>query len=145
LKRSRKIRDAATDPAVKARWDLFGRRLEVAICLLHSADNMVSYQAQLDRVKGLAPKPEANPVLGVQSSWDRTDLMETARKEIDNTVRLSRLLQSTPQPMLDLAPIAEEETIMRLGPDIVAQLKRKVDLMNAHWRDYDRLFTAPNP
>ena len=115
LKRSRKIRDAATDPAVKARWDLFGRRLEVAICLLHSADNMVSYQAQLDRVKGLAPKPEANPVLGVQSSWDRTDLMETARKEIDNTVRLSRLLQSTPQPMLDLAPIAEEETIMRLG------------------------------
>ncbi len=145
LKRSRKIRDAATDPAVKARWDLFGRRLEVAICLLHSADNMVSYQAQLDRVKGLAPKPEANPVLGVQSSWDRTDLMETARKEIDNTVRLSRLLQSTPQPMLDLAPIAEEETIMRLGPDIVAQLKRKVDLMNAHWKDYDRLFTAPNP
>ena len=34
---------------------------------------------------------------------------------------------------------------MKLGPDIVAQLKRKIDLMNAHWLDYDRLFTKPNP
>ncbi len=141
----RRIRDAATDDAGRTRWDLFARRLEVVVCLLHSADHMVAYQAQLDRVKTLAVKPEPNPVLGTQSSWDRTDLTETARKEIDNTVRLSRLLQSTPQPLLDLAPVAGEETIMRLGPDLVAQLKHKVDLMNAHWRDYDRLFTAPNP
>ena len=141
----RHIRDAATDAAAKARWDLFGRRLEAAICLLHSADHMVAYQAQLDRVKSLAIKPEPNAVLGVQSSWDRTDLLETARKEIDNTVRLLRLLESTPEPILDLAPTAEEETIMRLGPGVPAQLKRKIDLMNAHWADYDRLFTRPNP
>jgi len=141
----RHIRDAATDDAAKARWDLFGRRLEVAVCLLHTADNMVAYQAQLDRVKSLGVKPEANPPLGAQSSWDRTDLMDLARREIDNTVRLRRLLQSTPQPLLDLAPSAEEETIMRLGPDLVAQIQRKIDLMNAHWMDYDRLFTVPNP
>ena len=141
----RHIRDAATDAAAKARWDLFGRRLEAAICLLHSADHMVAYQAQLDRVKSLAVTPEPNAVLGVQSSWDRTDLLETARKEIDNTVRLLRLLESTPEPILDLAPTAEEETIMRLGPGVPDQLKRKIDLMNAHWADYDRLFTRPNP
>jgi hypothetical protein len=105
---------------------------------------MVAYQAQLDRVKSLAVVPEPNPPLGAYNSWDRTDLMELARKEIDNTVRLMRLLQGTPQSILDLAPVPEEETIMRLGPDIVAQLKRKVDIMNAHWIDYDRLFTAPN-
>ncbi|HVS54059.1 MAG TPA: hypothetical protein VHD62_17015 [Opitutaceae bacterium] len=141
----RAIRDAAPDDAARARWDLFGRRLEVVVCLLHGADNMVAYQAQLDRVKARGVKPEPNPVLGVQSSWDRTDLMETARKEIDNTVRLARLLQGTSAPLLDLAPVREEETIMRLGPDLAARLKRKVDLMNAHWIDYDRLFTAPNP
>ena len=50
----------------------------------------MEYQAQLDRVKTLGTKPEANPVLGVQSSWDRTDLMETARKEIDTMGNLSR-------------------------------------------------------
>jgi hypothetical protein len=140
-----RIRDAAPDAAAKARWELFGRRLEVAICLLHTADQMVAYQAQLDRVKSLAVKPEPNPPLGVQSSWDRTDLQENARKEIDNTARLLRLLQTTKEPLLDLAPVASEETIMRLGPGLPDQLKRKIDLMNAHWMDYDRLFTAPNP
>ena len=145
LKRVQRIRDAATDDPTRARWDIFGRRLEAVICLLHSADHMVAYQAQLDRVKSLAVKPEPNPPLGAQNSWDRTDLLETARKEIDNTVRLLRLLQGTKEPLLDLAPVPEEETIMRLGPDLAAQLKRKIDLMNAHWTDYDRLFTAPNP
>lgn len=145
LKRVHRIRDAATDHAARARWEVFGRRLEAVICLLHSADHMVAYQAQLDRVKSLAVKPEPNPPLGTQSSWDRTDLIETARKEIDNTVRLLRLLQSTKEPLLDLAGISSEETIMRLGLDLPAQLKRKIDIMNAHWMDYDRLTTAPNP
>jgi hypothetical protein len=145
LSRTRRIQAAVTNDAARARWDLFSRRLEAVICLLHSADHMVAYQAQLDRVKSLAVKPEPNPPLGAYNSWDRTDLMELARKEIDNTVHLKRLLQDTAQPILDLAPVAEEETIMRLGPDIIPQLKRKIDLMNAHWMDYDRLFTAPNP
>jgi hypothetical protein len=145
LKRTHKLRDAAADDAARTRWDLSGRRLEALVCLLHSADHMVAYQAQLDRVKTLAVKPEPNPPLGAQSGWDRTDLIQTAREEIDNTVRLLRLLQSTPQPVLDLAAVPEEETIMRLGPDLPAQLKHKIDLMNAHWQDYDRLFTAPNP
>jgi hypothetical protein len=138
------IRDAAPENA-RGKWDLYSRRLQAVIYLLRSADNMVSYQAQLDRVKELGVKPEPNPVLGVQSSWDRTDLMQTARNEIDNTAHLLQLLQSTPEPILDLAPTPDEETIMRLGPDLPAQLKRKIDLMNARWTDYDRLFTAPNP
>lgn len=145
LKHTNRIRDGATEPAAKARWELFGRRLETALCLLHGADHMVGYQAQLDRVKTLAVKPEPNPPLGAANSWDRVDLQTLARREIDNTVRLQRLLTSTKEPLLDLAPVAEEETIMRLGPDLAAQLKRKIDLMNAHWMDYDRLFTAPNP
>jgi hypothetical protein len=106
---------------------------------------MVDYQAQLDRVKSLGLKPEVNPVLGVQSGWDRTDLMETARKEIDTMVNLNRLLESTTEPILDMAPTPGEETIMRLGPNLTSQIKHKINVMSAHWRDYDRLFTVPNP
>jgi hypothetical protein len=113
----RKFRDSAPDDARRAAWSLFATRLETALCLLHSADHMVAYQAQLDRVTSLAVKPEPNPVLGVQNSWDRTNLMELARKEIDNTVRLKQLLDSTKEPLLDLAPTRDEETIMRLGHD----------------------------
>jgi hypothetical protein len=139
------IAAAAKDDAARAQWELTGKRIQATIYLLESADNMVAYQAQLDRVKSLGAKPEVNPVLGVQSSWDRTDLMETARKEIDTMVNLKRLLDSASEPILDLAPTPGEETIMRLGPSVSAEIKDKIDIMNAHWRDYDRLFTVPNP
>jgi len=139
------IETSAKDETARNQWDLTGKRLQAVIYLLQSADNMVAYQAQLDRVKSLGVKPEQNPVLGVQSSWDRTDLMETARKEIDTMVNLDRLLESTKAPILDLAPTNEEETIMRLGPHVTTEVKHKIDVMNAHWRDYDRLFTVPNP
>lgn len=106
---------------------------------------MVSYQAQLDRVSALGVKPEAHPVLGTQSDWARTDMIDLARREIDTTVALRDLLAKAHGPLLDLAPTPGEETIMRLGPDLPEVLDRKVRTMNAHWRDYDRLFTIPNP
>ena len=145
LTRVGRIRDAVRSSESRQYWELTAKRLQAALYLLQSADNMVAYQAQLDRVKSLDITPEANPVLGTQSRWDRTDLMDLARKEIDTMIALKRLLDSTKDPILDLAPTAEEETIMRLGPNITTQIKRKIDTMNAHWLDYDRLFTKPNP
>lgn len=136
------IAASAPNPAY---WTLSAKRVQALIYLLQSADNMVKYQAQLDRVNALGMKPEANPVLGVQSDWARTDMIDTARREIDLAVNLDRLLASTAEPILDLAPTPGEETIMRLGPDIREALRHKVRTMNAHWRDYDRLFTIPNP
>ncbi|MEQ1604314.1 MAG: hypothetical protein ABL999_05540 [Pyrinomonadaceae bacterium] len=143
--RIEKIRDSAKTDDSRKYWDLTAKRLQAATLLLQSADNMIAYQAQLDRVKSLDIAPEANPVLGVQSGWDRADLMETARREIDTMIALKRLLDSTKDPILDLAPTADEESIMRLGPNVSAQIKHKIDTMNAHWLDYDRLFTKPNP
>jgi hypothetical protein len=145
LDRVQRIRNAMKDPAARDQWDLMGKRLQAVIYLLRSGDDMVEYQAQLDRVKRLGVKPEINPVLGVQSSWDRTDIMEIARKEIDTMVNLKSLLDSTKEPILDLAPTPADETIMRLGPNVSAEIKHKIDIMNAHWLDYDRLFTEPNP
>jgi len=145
LGRVGRIRDGGKDDTSRMQWDLTAKRLQAVIYLLQSADDMVAYQAQLDRVTALGAKPEANPVLGVQSGWDRTALMETARREIDTMANLERLLESTDQPILDLAPTPGDETIMRLGPSTAAEIKHKIDVMNAHWRDYDRLFTSPNP
>jgi hypothetical protein len=136
---------AATTDAGKARWDLTAKRLQALVYLLESADDMVDYQAQLARVKALGIKPEANPPLAAQSSWDRTDLMDTARKEIDIMVSLERLLASADGPILDLASSPQDETIQQLGPNLRAQIRHKVDIMNHHWRDYDQLFTVPNP
>ena len=112
-------------------WELLRQRLEAVDCLMHTADNIVAYQAQLDRVRQLGCKPEPNPVLGTQSGWDRTELM--ARRARRSTTRSICWISSRRKgPLLDLAPTAGEETILRLGPDLPAQLKRKMDIMNAH-------------
>jgi hypothetical protein len=139
-----RLRQAKT-PAAPGAWELLANRIAALQSLVRSVDNAVAYQAQLDRVKALGIKPEPNPVLGVQSSWDRTDLLRIARSEIDNAIRLRSLLLSSKAPLLDTAPTAAEETIRKLGPDLPGQIKRKIDIMNAHWMDYDRLFTRPNP
>jgi hypothetical protein len=69
-------------------------------------------------------------------------MIELARKEIDNAIRLRQILLDSSEPILDLG---EPETIMRLGETTADALKHKIDVMNAHWNDYDRLFSVPNP
>jgi hypothetical protein len=44
------IQGAAADEAARKQWELMSKRLQAVIYLLQSADNMVDYQAQLDRV-----------------------------------------------------------------------------------------------
>jgi hypothetical protein len=137
-----RLREGSQTPA---EWELLAQRLAALQCLVSGAGNVVGYQAQLDRVKALGGKPDPNPVLGAQSGWDRTDMLRLARNEIDNALRLRQLLLLAKGPLLDLAPASTQETIRKLGPDLPAQLKRKMDIMNAHWEDYQRLFTTPNP
>ena len=136
---------AAGNPDAAIYWRLTSKRVQALGYLLQSADDMVGYQAQLDRVTGLGVKPEANPVLGVQNDWARADMINTARREIDTAVALDNLMSSSNRPLLDLADSDAEETIMKLGPNFQSVLRQKVRTMNAHWRDYDRLFTMPNP
>ncbi|HEY4355799.1 MAG TPA: hypothetical protein VGN16_08640 [Acidobacteriaceae bacterium] len=140
-----KLLAATPDVTVRHDLELMSLRVHAVADLLQSADNMVAYQAQLDRVKTLKHPVEADPVLGVQSSWDRTNLMETARRERDITLDLQRILNRSGARILDMAPDAKQETIMRLGPGVPVQLKHKVEVMDRHWRDYGRLFTEPNP
>jgi hypothetical protein len=130
-------------PGIKDARVLAGR-LEVLSTVLRNARNAVSYQAQLDRARQLGLKPDPNPVAGTQSGWDRQLLMETARAEIDNTALLMKLLEGTSVPVLDLAASTEEEDIRVLGPDLIEQLQKKINIMNSHWEDYKRIFTTPN-
>jgi hypothetical protein len=129
----------------QAKWELLMQRIRTLQCFVRSAGNAVEYQAGLDRAKASKNAPQADPVLGARSGWDRDDLLRIARSEIDNAAELRRLLETAKQPLIDVAPVAREETARRLGPALPEQLKRKIDIMNAHWEDYKRLFTAPNP
>lgn len=72
-------------------------------------------------------------------------MLETARAEIDNTAVLINLLKPGPGSLIQLAATKTEEDIRVLGTDLVEQLQKKIAIMNAHWQDYNRIFTSPNP
>ena len=97
-----------------------------------------------ESVLAVGRRPEYGPSPGVQSDWARTDMMETACREIDNTVHLMQLIKESDEPIIDMAPTPEEEYVMRLGPNLVDQLQLRINTLNACWRDYDRICTVPN-
>lgn len=119
------------------------RRFEIFNCFVKTAVAAIDYQAQLDRARRKPGFPD-DPAWEAQTriGWDHQLMMETARAEIDNTAVLIDLLGAKPGEYLVLAPTKEEEDIRLLGPDLTAQLRRKLEVMNAHWEDYERLFQA---
>jgi hypothetical protein len=129
---------------LKGDLQILDLKLQATNILCNNAENAISYQAQLDKAKALKVEPDPSPVIGTSSSWERSLMLETARREIDNTVLLIQLLESTNEPILDLAPTKELEDIRRLGPDFKLQLNHKLRIMNEHWLDYNRIFTTPN-
>ena len=65
------------------------------------------------------------------------------RSEIDNTLNMIRILD-TGLPVFSLAPTPEQQTIMVLGPGLKDDLKRKIAIMEAHRRDFLRLYKSLN-
>jgi hypothetical protein len=128
----------------RAAYEQLDLRLQMVLCLATNARDAVNYQAVLDYIKGRNITPDANPPLGTLPSWDRQMIQEIARNEIDNSAAIIELLRKQPD-ILYTAKTSDEEDIMLLGSDLPAQLKTKMDIMNAHWEDYKRLTTAPNP
>ncbi len=133
-------------PADKlAEYQLLDLRLQMVQCLATNARDAVNYQAVLDYLKEKAAKTESDPPLGTAPSWDRQMIMQIARDEIDNSAAMIELLKKTARPLLDCAKRADDEDIRLLGPNVADRLKIKIDCMNAHWEDYKRLTTTPNP
>jgi hypothetical protein len=131
-------------PEKRAPYEALDLKLHAAQLLATNARNAVNYQAVLDYLKARNVPPDADPPLGTLESWDRRMILEIARDEIDNTAALRELLLAHPD-LLDHAATRAEEDITLLGPDLAAQLQTKIDLMNDHWKDYDKLTTVPNP
>lgn len=135
------------DGVLKEQWALWNKKFDALRCLVRNVDNVVSYQAHMDRIKARVAKTpvDQNPVLGVKGGWDYEDTINLARAEIDNSLYLKVLIESTDGPLIDVAPDAGGENVLRFGPEFTSQLKLKTDIMNKHWQDYKRLFETPNP
>ncbi|MDA0989316.1 MAG: hypothetical protein O3A51_01015 [Verrucomicrobia bacterium] len=62
-------------------------------------------------------------------------LHRALRWELDNTNELIRILEECPEPIFYTAVDEAHEGSLVLGPNLLSDLKRKVRIMLAHWRD----------
>jgi len=124
----------------QARYSLLATQLQVLEILIRNCQNALDYQHYLDIIKvwNLKRPHEVLESLNQMPEWKA--IRQIARREIDNSALLIEILESGQGTVLDIMSTKEEENIRRFGPDIVEQLRSKINIMMDHWEDYERLF-----
>lgn len=119
----------------------YATRIGAFACLAANAKNVIMYQYALDVAN--QPQYGPNPMDyddNVIYDMRALNMRKIAREELDNIAELIEILESQPDAILEHAHTPEEESPFMLGPDVVADLKRKLDIMLDHWQDYERLY-----
>ena len=114
------------------------------VCMARNADHVIQFQSILDRTDYTTPPKDTTWSIGEQGDIRLHKLNLLVRAELDNTHEMIALLESAADPILDLAAKPELQTVMVFGPNVVADLKHKVALMEAHRRDFLRLYKSYN-
>jgi hypothetical protein len=133
---------ATQDPEAAARLSLYAARIGALACLATTVKNIVMYQHALDTKD--QPQYGPNPMDyddNIIHDFRALSLRKIAREELDNIAELVEILNGHPgEQVVACAACPEEESVFRLGPNLVADLKRKMAIMMDHWHDYERLY-----
>jgi len=135
---------AAEKSGYAPRARLLSKKLRMYRCLMRNADHAVSFQNILDRADRSKAPADASLDIWEQGDVQLVKINQLVRDEIDNTLEVVGLLESTPEPLLWQAPEKSLESVMIFGPDLVRQLRRKVETMENHRRDFLRLYRSYN-
>jgi hypothetical protein len=130
------LRDKAAD---KAYAETLGLRLRALRGVYRNARNTIQYQDILDRTDYAHPPKEEN-IYPVDGDQKLREIQNVTRDEIDNANELADLIEQSQVPLIEVAPSAAQEDIFLIGPNIVDQLRKKVQIMLRHELDVYRLY-----
>ncbi|PCJ52582.1 MAG: hypothetical protein COA79_23545 [Planctomycetota bacterium] len=115
------------------------RALRIYTSILNSINHCYFAQVFINKNKeALAKEPlqDANlgsgPAIKNEHQW-----YEILRTEMDNTAELINLLESGGMDQVEHAEKPEDEDCFLLGPNLIEDLKKKLTVMKAHWRDLE--------
>lgn len=151
----RKAKEKVSDSVLKEKLELNALKADAQRCFLTNISNTIqiavisyereknadSYREETDPDTLAFSDPEQIP-------WDRGSMQlqmiyNLQRSELDNTNELIEILQKSPEPLIVSTPDKSQEGFYRYGPDLIDQLKKKVELMQKHWRDVDEFYFRP--
>jgi len=113
------------------------RQWKALACLTRNQDHVYQFQAILDRAPADPPDQ-----ISATGSPDYQQMMSIMRAELDNALELIDLVAEDETLLLVAKDKTHEDTFW-FNPDLVGQLRLKIDIMMKHWRDPQRLFARP--
>ena len=121
-------------------------KIAMYICIMKNARNAVEFQSILDRTDLATTPRDTSPAIDEQGDLRLHKLNLIVRAEIDNTIRMIDILENAKDPVFDHAASDAEQTVMRLGPkaSVIRDLRRRIAVMEAHRRDFLRLYRSYN-
>lgn len=116
--------------------------IKALICIVKNSIHVCHFQTMLYALK--EPEGGVREAVFDLGGHTRKRIYDIYREEIDNTLELIGLLRQAPGKIIKLAPTVELEDTFNFSPDLAGQLQKKIDIMMAHWLDFNRLFARPN-
>lgn len=135
---------AARDAAAKEYLENALDKAEFYECVVVNAANTIHFQCLMDTVDRELPPEDTLPFIRMQGDPRLYELEEIVRAEIDNSLRMISILRRAKHEVVQHERRKELESVMTLGPDLVAQLEKRIDIMRRHRRDYTRLLKSKN-
>lgn len=126
-----------------ASWILNADRLHACILFTRNAINACRYQQILDRTDYLLGPCESE-IWHTAPDERLRDMQNITRDELDNTEEMAKLLEGRLYDILYCAETPEDEDIFLFGPDLIAQLRRKNEIMLNHYIELQRLWARHN-
>jgi hypothetical protein len=125
--------ERAKDKPARDEMKALELRLRALTCVVRNAMLTARYQVFLDRAKARNTEL-ADQMIGPKGTPE--EAVRTIEADIENTKELIKLLESSPVPLLDMASTPQEEDVFTFGPDLVQQLRRKIEITSNHLREH---------
>ena len=140
--RAASLFEQAVEAPERAWFRQLGLSLRLWASTVRSHDNFYFGQVIRDQHKeDLAGSPRF-----VMERKDNPDLLlwnEILRDELDNANELRNLLENGGLELLARARNPKGEDTFLYGPDILGDLRKKTNIMRAHWLDGQRYLSSP--
>ena len=144
-----KVADTLAGMGDSPTGQLLGRMavsLRLYACVMRSADNILAAGIVRDRNLDKLTGP-SHYLPAKMRDWtgdpELQHLNAFMRSELDNAVEMIGLLEKGGMRQMVVAETAAEEDTFLLGPDLIAQMKKKCAIMRRHWTDAQPYMAMP--
>jgi len=119
--------------------------LRIYSCVVRSCGNFNDAQIIRNRNREVLAGPvhRPNKIPTWTGDQDLLDFNQIMRDELDNTNEMIALLENGGIDLINHAEDQELEDTFLLGPDLIANLKQKREIMLNHWLDIEDYLTSP--